>query len=169
LCFLFFTRFLNMPYSFLSTTMVHLVARVAMVPRAASQGAIITPTTPMVAGISRTTLPCSSFTMILVMLPSRISSLTFSMRLAAETENSSLKPYLPRLHSFDRIWRFLQASFHISNSTTCDHTTILVLVRLGLLFLQLTVWLRDNSSQSAQSASQRISPSLWRGKRGCLG
>jgi len=44
-------------YSILSTTIVHRVARAAMAPRAASHGARMVPTTPMVAGISKRVFP----------------------------------------------------------------------------------------------------------------
>jgi len=57
-------------YSLLSTTMLHLVAKAAITPKAASQGAMSTPTTPMVAGISSKTFPFSSLMITLVTFPS---------------------------------------------------------------------------------------------------
>ena len=57
-------------YSLLSTTMLHLVAKAAITPKAASQGAMSTPTTPMVAGISSKIFPFSSSMITLVTLPS---------------------------------------------------------------------------------------------------
>ncbi len=76
--------------SFLSTTILQFVAKAAITPRAASHGAITAPITPTVAGISSRIFPFSSFTIILVMFPSWSSSFIFSIRLSAETENSSL-------------------------------------------------------------------------------
>ena len=74
--------------------MVHLVAKAAIVPNAASHGATMAPTTPTVAGISRRGLPFSSFIMILVMFPSWISSLILLTKLSAEIENSSFTTFL---------------------------------------------------------------------------
>jgi hypothetical protein len=76
-------------YSRLSTTILQFAAKAAIAPRAASQGARTTPITPMVAGISSSTLPFSFFTIILVIFPSWSSSLTLSIRLSEETEYSS--------------------------------------------------------------------------------
>ena len=56
--------------SCLITVMVHLVAKAAIAPKAASQGANNVPTIPAQAGISKRVLPSSSFTMILDMSPS---------------------------------------------------------------------------------------------------
>lgn len=77
-------------YSFLSMAMVHFAAKAPMAPSAASQGARTAPTTPAQAGISSSSFPVSSLTMILVTFPSWISSLTFLMRSSEDTEYSSL-------------------------------------------------------------------------------
>src|SRR5665647_2754597 len=49
----------------LMTVMVHFVAKAAIAPKAASQGANIVPTIPAQTGISKRALPLSSLTMIL--------------------------------------------------------------------------------------------------------
>ena len=78
-------------YSFLMTLMVHFVARAAIAPSPASQGAAIVPATPTLAGMSKRIFPVSSFTMILVTFPSCSNSLTLSTRFSEETANSSGK------------------------------------------------------------------------------
>ena len=49
----------------LMTVIVHFVAKAAIAPKAASQGANIVPTIPAQTGISKRDLPLSSLTMIL--------------------------------------------------------------------------------------------------------
>lgn len=93
-------------YSVRSTASVQFVARAAMVPNAASHGAINVPTMPTVAGISRSCRPLSSFITIRVTFPSCSSCLTFSTRLSAEMVNSSrltfatIAPQLEQYMSF---------------------------------------------------------------------
>lgn len=95
-------------HSFLSTTILQLVARAAIAPKAASQGAKTTPTIPTVAGISSSTFPFSSFTIILVMFPSCKSSFTFSTRLSAEMVNSSLTVFMT---GAPQAWQNFASSF----------------------------------------------------------
>jgi len=56
-----------------------------MAPSAANHGAIITPITPTVAGISSNVFPSSSLIIILVTFPSRISFLTVFTRSSDDT------------------------------------------------------------------------------------
>jgi hypothetical protein len=70
--------------------MWQLATNAAITPRAANQGAKITPTTPTVAGISSKVLPASSLTMIRVTFPSCSNSPTRSTTSLPETLYSSL-------------------------------------------------------------------------------
>ena len=84
------------------TTLVQLVTMAAMTPRAASQGAMMKPATPMGTGMSSSIFLRSSLTIMRVTLPSWISFLMVLTRSSALTVNSSRVSWRMGLPHFEQ-------------------------------------------------------------------